>query len=61
MRYFKLLDMSLLVPCRDIHKEVLLAILSCWPAVLIACIMTYMAGIVVWALVSFIYSSNQDK
>lgn len=48
--------MSLLVPYRDIHKEVLLAILSCWPAVLIACIMTYMAGIVVWALVSFIYS-----
>lgn len=53
MRYFKLLAMSL-TPCRDIHKEVLLAILSCWPAVLIACIMTYMAGIVVWALVSFI-------
>ncbi|XP_022784712.1 protein sidekick-1-like isoform X2 [Stylophora pistillata] len=35
---------------RDIHKEVLLAILSCWPAVVIACVMTYLAGIVVWAL-----------
>ncbi|RMX41265.1 hypothetical protein pdam_00012375, partial [Pocillopora damicornis] len=33
---------------RDIHKEVLLAILSCWPAVVIACFMTYLAGIVVY-------------
>lgn len=55
---FKLLDLSWFFPCRDIHKEVLLAILSCWPAVIIACIMTYVAGIVVWALVSFLYNLN---
>lgn len=42
------------VSSRDIHKEVLLAILSCWPAVVIAVIMTYLAGIVVWALVSHV-------
>lgn len=49
----------LCVLCRDIHKEVLLAILSCWPAVVIACFMTYLAGIVVWALVSYSYESNK--
>ena len=46
---------------RDIHKEVLLAILSCWPAVVIACFMTYLAGIVVWALVSYSYESNKKQ
>lgn len=30
-----------------------MAILSCWPAVVIACIMTYLAGVVVWVLVSY--------
>lgn len=30
-----------------------MAILSCWPAVVIACIMTYLAGVLVWVLVSY--------
>ncbi|XP_015753438.1 PREDICTED: phosphatidylinositol phosphatase PTPRQ-like [Acropora digitifera] len=35
---------------RNIHYEVLMTVYSCWPAVPIACIMAYIAGIIVWAL-----------
>ena len=55
------MHIPLCVPCRDIHKEVLVAILSCWPAVVIACFMTHLAGIVVWALVSYAYNSTRGR
>jgi len=37
---------------RNIHTDVLFAIIGCWPTVVFVFIAAYLAGIVIWIIVS---------